>query len=78
MYRSGDKYYITIFYRTDNSEYVEPIDIPDCGKRCELTKMYALYDDILPKSNETYTKLCSETDDLEIIIKKTIEIYIIL
>lgn len=39
-----------IFYKNSNDS-PDPIHIPGCGTSCPLSKMYELYDDILPKND---------------------------
>lgn len=38
---------ISIFYKT-TLEDPEPLEIPDCGIQCPLSKMYELYADVIP------------------------------
>lgn len=58
LYRSREDYYVQLFYRTDNSEYIPPIEIPNCGVKCSLDEMFELYQDILPSENDTFASLC--------------------
>lgn len=54
MYKTYDKeYYIQIFYRTKGEDYPSALDIPKCGKKCDLDKFYDLYRDIIPDDFES-------------------------
>lgn len=59
LYKSVDNFYVQLFYRTDSSEYIPPIEIPNCGIKCPLEEMFELYQDILPSDNDTFESLCS-------------------
>lgn len=49
MYKtSADYYYIKLFYRNTSVEDPKPLYIPKCGTKCNLTRFYYLYNDILP------------------------------
>lgn len=58
LHRRGEEYYVQIFYKTDNSEDISAMEIPDCGVKCPLTKLFELYAEILPTEDETYENLC--------------------
>ncbi|XP_062559756.1 testicular acid phosphatase homolog [Armigeres subalbatus] len=45
--KSGDSPYVSIYYK-DSSGNPEPLDIPKCGQRCPLERMFDLYKDIIP------------------------------
>lgn len=63
LYRNGrGEYYVQLFYRTDDSEYMAPIEIPNCGTKCPLDKLHELFKDILPTEDETYASLCHLDD----------------
>lgn len=34
--------------RGEDSEPLEPLLIPNCGKRCPLEKLYEIYEEIIP------------------------------
>lgn len=44
---SGDEPYVSVYYK-NSTEEPEPMSIPNCGKHCPLSKMFAVYRDILP------------------------------
>lgn len=58
MYKEDQEYYVQLFYRTDKSEYIPPINIPNCGIKCPLGKLFELFSRILPNNDETYESLC--------------------
>lgn len=58
MFRNENEYYVQLFYRTDKSEVIQPINIPNCGIKCSLDKLYELFGDILPTDEDTYESLC--------------------
>lgn len=58
LYRRERDYYVQLFYRTDNSEIIPPIEIPKCGTKCPLDKLFELYKDVLPTDNETIDSFC--------------------
>lgn len=60
LYKENSTYYVKFFYRTDNSECLEPIKMP-CGTKCQLNELYTIYKDILPKENETFESLCKDS-----------------
>lgn len=43
-------YYIQLYYK-NSAKTPEPINIPQCGSACPLSKMYQLYAEILPKKD---------------------------
>jgi len=45
------EYYVTLYYRNNNQQTVEPIFIPQCGTACPLWKMQQLYAAVLPKNS---------------------------
>lgn len=46
---SGDEPYVSVYYK-NTTEEPEPMSIPNCGKRCPLSKMFTVYRDILPEN----------------------------
>lgn len=58
LYRRASEYYVQLFYRKDKFQDVPPIEIPHCGTKCPLDKLYELYNDILPSEDDTYESLC--------------------
>ncbi|XP_019546796.2 prostatic acid phosphatase [Aedes albopictus] len=46
-----DSPYVSVFYKTSNDE-PELLDIPNCGPRCPLERMFELYKDIIPEDWE--------------------------
>lgn len=45
-----NEYYVQIFYK-NSARNPKPIMIPGCGTACPLSKMYEIYDDIIPKND---------------------------
>lgn len=53
--------FVQIFYRNSTqTNILPPIDIPNCGTKCPLNKMFELYDNILPKN--TFDEECMLRD----------------
>lgn len=48
--RYKDEHYLQIFYKNSDRN-PEAMELPECGKACPLSKMYEIYDDILPKND---------------------------
>lgn len=46
-----NEYYVTLYYRNENQQTVEPIYIPQCGTACPLAKFKQVYAAILPKNS---------------------------
>lgn len=46
----GNEHLVQIFYKNSDKN-PEPIDIPGCGTACPLSKMYQIYDHIIPKND---------------------------
>ncbi|XP_037048491.1 prostatic acid phosphatase-like [Bradysia coprophila] len=46
----GNEHIVQIFYKNSDKN-PGPIDIPGCGTACPLSKMYEIYDDIIPKND---------------------------
>lgn len=44
---SGGEPYVSVYYKNTTQE-PEPMDIPNCGKRCPLSQMFKVYGEILP------------------------------
>lgn len=45
---ADDSHYIQLFYKNSTDMNVAPLEIPDCGVKCTLPKLYELYADVLP------------------------------
>lgn len=61
LYKYDEKrYYVQIFYRKDGEDHPPALEIPHCGKKCDLDKFYDLYKDIIPKD---YDSECSRDYD---------------
>lgn len=52
------EYYIQIFYRKEDEENLQPLNIPGCGEKCTLEQFYDLYEDIIP---DDFEKECIDT-----------------
>lgn len=49
LYQTEDgKHYFQLFYRNSEEETLSPMDIPNCGEKCDLDKFYAEYSEIIP------------------------------
>lgn len=48
LYEHNDDPYVQIFYRNTTETNIKPLEVPNCGTKCPLSKIYDLYDDILP------------------------------
>lgn len=51
LHESQDVYHIEIFYKRNRGEDVQPLEplyIPNCGKKCSLSKFYKIYKNIIP------------------------------
>lgn len=51
LYRVNNEYALQIFYRNTTIETPEPLYIPNCGTTCPLSKLFQLYNDILPSGD---------------------------
>ncbi|XP_037031472.1 prostatic acid phosphatase-like [Bradysia coprophila] len=64
MRKRDDEYYVQIFYKTSDKT-PEPIQIPGCGTQCPLSKMYEIYDHIIPKKQfDDECEIPEQTDQL--------------
>lgn len=43
--------HVQIFYKNSTQVNIPAMEIPGCGTKCPLSKMYDLFDDILPKNS---------------------------
>lgn len=59
LYKVDEVPYVQIFYKNSTAADVTPIEmeIPSCGKKCPLEKMYEIYRDILP--TESFEQECA-------------------
>lgn len=48
MYEGKEAPYVQFFYKNSTETNIPPIDIPGCGTKCPLTKLYDIYKNILP------------------------------
>lgn len=56
-------YVLQIFYRNTTTETPKALNIPNCGCMCPLSKMFELYDDVLPDGDfETECRLPKHDD----------------
>lgn len=54
LYKSKDgEKYVQIFYRKSQEENLSPMNIPKCGEKCSLDKLYDLYNAIMPGDHQT-------------------------
>lgn len=57
LYKNGEhEHYIQIFYRKSDVENLSPLNIPNCGTKCSLNRLYELYSDLIPGDFETECK----------------------
>ena len=56
MRKKNNDFVIEIFYKNSSSEPTQ-LDIPNCGMSCPLSKMYELYNDVLPVDWESECRL---------------------
>lgn len=69
LYDGGDSPYVQIFYKNTTETNIPPLDIPGCGKKCPLTELYHLYENVLP--NKSYEDDCTLRDDVFSIASNT-------
>ncbi|XP_031632798.1 lysosomal acid phosphatase-like [Contarinia nasturtii] len=61
LYSSDEMPYVKIFYRkSGNVVNIKPLNIPNCGSKCPLEKLYELYQHILP--TQQFDKECALRD----------------
>lgn len=53
LYKSSDSHYIQLFYRNSTTDDLAPMNIPNCGTKCSLNKLYELYREIMPSDYKT-------------------------
>lgn len=64
LYKDHDKdYYIQLFYRANGEENPSALDIPRCGKKCDLDKFHELYRDIIPDDFESECRVDDVDED---------------
>lgn len=66
LHKSNDEYHVEIYYKSYRGEDpvpLEPLSIPNCGKKCPLEKLYEIYKDILP--TEDFDTECHVPDEGE-------------
>lgn len=54
LYQTNVGHHVEIYYKQQNTEFLnalEPLFIPNCGKKCPLARFYELYEDILPTND---------------------------
>lgn len=60
LYQGTSDPYVQLFYKntSDTSLPIQPLslDIPNCGVKCPLKKLYNLYEDVLP--TESFEDAC--------------------
>lgn len=53
LYKTDENdHYIQIFYRKSNEEELSPMNIPNCGTKCSLNRLYELYRDLIPGDHD--------------------------
>lgn len=48
LYHNDENPYVQIYYRNSTEEKIPPFEIPKCGIKCSLNKLYEVYAEILP------------------------------
>lgn len=51
LYNNGTQNYVQIAYKKGDEDDGTVLNIPDCGTKCPLEKMYKLFEKILPQRN---------------------------
>lgn len=54
LYEGFENPYVQIFYKNSDEPNVPALNIPGCGTKCSLKKLYDLYAIMLPKKNFDY------------------------
>ncbi|XP_055296463.1 prostatic acid phosphatase-like [Sitodiplosis mosellana] len=54
LYKNDEnEHYIQMFYRKSDVEKPSPLNIPNCGEKCTLDRLYELYSELIPGDFET-------------------------
>lgn len=62
LYEGDSDPYVRLLYKNSTEPgQITQLDIPNCGMKCPLQKLYELYDQILP--NKSHTEECALGDD---------------
>lgn len=56
LYKTGDNFYIQLFYKNSTNENLSPLNIPSCGVKCSLEDFRRIYAQIIP--TDTNEKEC--------------------
>lgn len=66
LHKFNGTFHIEIYYkryRGEDLEPLEPLSIPNCGKKCPLDRLYKIYRDILPTGDfDTECRLPEKTE----------------
>lgn len=60
LYELRNDHYVQIFYKNPTSENPDPVEIPNCGIKCPLNRLFDLYSEILTSDPDTECRLSSE------------------
>lgn len=58
--------YVQIFYKNTSDTNISALEIPYCGTKCPLDRLYHLYEDILP--TQTFEEECKLRDGESLLI----------
>lgn len=47
LYESNGEFYVQIFYKKTEDENIPAMDIPGCGTKCPLNKLFDIYSSII-------------------------------
>lgn len=51
LHQNNGTYHVELYYKQERGEdkvKLQPLFIPNCGQKCPLSKLYEIYQDILP------------------------------
>ena len=57
---NDDTHYVQLFYKNSTATDIPALEIPNCGQKCALEKLYELYRDIIP--TQSFEKECELRD----------------
>lgn len=61
LHKENELPFVQVFYRNSTEIDVSPLEIPNCGTECPLSRFYELYRDILP--TQSFDRECALHDD---------------
>lgn len=63
LFQNANDPYIQVYYKNSTEQYIQPLDIPDCGTKCSLNSFYQLYAPILP--TQSFDDECLKNNDAD-------------